>query len=210
MIREIPKTEVNPWLEEYEMNHEINEDYIAKLSFDSGLLDLPVLKSDDYDKYLRTDWKSGEYEVGGSIFIDPNANLDSSNITIYGHNYDSGDKMFTPLHQLKDEANYASNCYLTLSTKDEIRRYIVADVAYVEIKEMGSYQYLDDLNYMLSEYDEITFDKYMKALKKVEFYDTKVKLKADSHLLTMQTCVSNRPDLRLIVVAKEIENIKLR
>ena len=41
------------------------------------------------------------------------------------------------------------------------------------------------------------------------FIDSGVDFDLNDHLLTLQTCVRNREDLRLIVVSKEIERIKM-
>ena len=210
-IKEKPKIENNPWFEIYENNHNLNPDYLGNLRFESGLFDLEVLKAGDYEEYLRTDWKTLEYDIGGSIFIDPYCDLDSSNISFYGHNYDSGDKMFTPLHILKDEANYLDNRYLNLALKDEVRVYEIAHVFYVEIKNVDGYSYLEDnLYYMHSEYSEIELNNYLNAIKNCEFYETGVKINFGDRFITLQTCVSDHPELRLIVIAKEIENIQLR
>lgn len=200
----------NPWFKEFDDNYQINHDYLGNIYFESGLFDLEVFKSDDYDEYLRTNWRDGTYDIGGSIFIDPYASLDSQNICFYGHNYDSGDKMFTPLHMLKDEANYASNRIIKFDMRNESRVYEIAYVFYVEIKTNGGYSYIDDLYYMHESYNNDELEAYRLAIENVEFYDTGIKLNPDDNWITLQTCVSGEDNLRLIVVAKEIERNNIR
>ena len=46
--------------------------------------------------------------------------------------------------------------------------------------------------------------------KEIEFYNTGIEITPVDRFLTLQTCVENRDDLRLIVIAKEVEVIKTR
>ncbi|MBR2067577.1 MAG: hypothetical protein IJ875_04895, partial [Solobacterium sp.] len=54
----------------WQMNEDINEDYIATIRFESGLIDLPVVQGPTNDTYLRTDWKDMSFDDEGSIFFD--------------------------------------------------------------------------------------------------------------------------------------------
>ena len=197
----------------YKQNKAINDDYIAQLKFESGLLEFPVLQGESNDTYISTDWQTMEYDIEGSIFMDyrnryeePN---EDENLIIYGHYvYADESAKFGPLHELKEEANYEANKYITLEFANEIRRYEVAKVFYCELIDDGNGNYLytrEDMQYHHTNFDEEYFNEYMEAVDEAEFYDTGVEISHDDHLLTLQTCVRNRDDLRLIVIAKEIE-----
>lgn len=205
----------------FDDNFAINDDYIGQLTFESGIIDLPVVQSQledvyaAYDEYLRTAWDTMEHDEEGSIFMDPNVNHETDqNIIIYGHYvYPFLDPeqthKFSPLHLLKDQSNYETNKNIKLLLKDEIREYEVAYVYYATIitDENGQYS---EVNYMLPNYEVEEFSDYVSAIKGLEFYETGVEITDDDHLLTLQTCVENRSDLRLIIVAKEINRTSIR
>ena len=112
------------YIELWKNNKAINEDYLGNIRFESGLIDLPFVKSVDNDDYLRRDFETKKYSVLGTVFMDYECDLNSQNIILYGHNafssYDAGvdengkkidnkTLMFTPLDQFKDEKNYEKN-----------------------------------------------------------------------------------------------------
>ena len=63
----------------------------------------------------------------------------------------------------------------------------------------------DTLKYYEPNYDEAFFETYMKAVKEKQFYETGEELSFEDHWITLQTCVRDRNDLRVIVLAKEIK-----
>lgn len=209
-------------IEEYDDFYGYSDDYIGIIKFESNLIDLPFVQAkiettaqDAYDKYLRTDWITMGYDEEGSIFMDPYNQLNDQNLVIYGHyvypEYDSsGTHKFTPLHLLKEESNYEDNKYIQLILNDEIRRYEIANVYYAKT-EMNSDQPLEEgMEYMFSNFSKEALQYYIKRVNEEEFYDTGVEIGPDDKFLTLQTCVENRDDLKLIVIAKEIEVVKIR
>ncbi|MBQ4342626.1 MAG: class B sortase [Erysipelotrichaceae bacterium] len=187
-------------LDDYLHYYNQNNDYVGWLSFDSGIISEAVMFSGDNDKYLRKDFylnKDGK----GTVFMDMDCTLDSRNITMYGHYvyYDENAK-FSPLHLLKDEGNYETNKIITFKLKDEIRTYEVFAVYY--------YDWMNDVSYhyQTAEFQtEEGFLRHVRRAKDRSMYKTDVEIEGDDNLLTLQTCVRNRSDLRLIVVAKEID-----
>ena len=205
--------------EDFEERYAVNNEYICQFRFESGIIDLPVCDADDNSKYLFLNFETQEYDMLGTLFLEQKATIDSMNITIYGHYcYPEIDPdqvlMFTPLHLLKDEENYEANKYIDILTEDEARRYQVVTVYYCPLNfsaDTQAYDWVDEsLRYYLPEFDEVFFENYKHRLKDMEFYDTGVDFTNEDHLLTLQTCVPGRDDLRLIVVAKETESIPLK
>lgn len=205
----------------YDDNKIINPDYIAQITFKSGIIDLPVVQShledtyEAYNQYLRTAWDSMEHDEEGSIFMDPNNDCaNDKNIVIYGHyvypflDPDQTHK-FSPLHLLKDAENYEKNKEIELIFENEIRDYVVAYTYYAEITTTNEGQ-IADVNYMIPNFEETEFNDYISQVETKQFYDTGIEISKEDHLLTLQTCVKNRDDLRLIVVAKEISRAKMR
>lgn len=202
----------------YDINKAINDDYVGTIKFKSGLIDLPFVQAkvettiiDAYEKYLRTDWETMEYDEEGSIFLDPNNILNDQNLVIYGHYVypsidPSGTHMFTPLHVLKDEANYESNKYIELALELETRLYEVAHVYYAKIDENGELE--KGMEYMRPNFSDEELEYYLNKVEEEEFYNTNVEIASGDKFLTLQTCVENHDELKLIVVAKQIEVVK--
>ena len=208
--------------EDWNAFHDINNDYVCSIRFESGIIDLPVTQSYDNDYYLRTNFETLQYDDLGTPFIDYEIHymdgegiVEDNNITIYGHYcYPERDPeqvlMFTPLHLLKEESNYEDNKYIQLLFEDEVRRYEVAEVFYSELVVDGTYYYArDDMEYYRPSFTKEYIDIFKERINERKFYDTGVDFDENSKLLTLQTCVLNRNDLRLIVIAKEIDRVRI-
>lgn len=189
----------------------INDDYMGTVRFKSGLVDLPFFKGETNDTYLRTNWQNMEYDIYGSIFMDSDCDYDSQNIIIYGHYVDqaydpNGENiMFTPLKKLMDEENYEDNKYIELVLKDEIRTYEIVAVYYCPLAEEDGTWYVDaGLIYNEPNYTLNDFNNYKTAVEKAKLYSIDTDFNYEDKLLTLQTCVEGREDLREIVLAKQV------
>lgn len=208
----------------WKSNKAINDDYLGNIRFESGLIDLPFVKSMDNDDYLRRDFETKKYSVLGTVFMDYECDLDCQNIILYGHNafssYDAGTDengnkidnktlMFTPLDQFKDKENYKKNKTVNLILEDEIRTYEVAAVYYCKLIEEDGYLVPEeDMYYYLPYYGNDYFDTYKEAITREQFYPTDVDFSNKDKFLTLQTCVEGNDDLRLIVLCKYISSEK--
>lgn len=207
----------------WDERHEINSDYVGEIRFESDLINLPVVQYIDpndtnvgYDKYLRTDWETMEYDEEGSIFVDPFVDLSSSqNITIYGHyvypSYEpSMTHKFTPLVQLMEEENYEANKYIYLVLENEVRKYEIAYVYIAQQYDNPLQPLAQGMFYMKTDWtdDELTY--YISEVSKIAQYDTGVTIEPGDKFLTLQTCVENRDDQKEIVLAKEVEVFEYR
>lgn len=67
----------------------------------------------------------------------------------------------------------------------------------------------DNLEYFHTYYEPEQLKEYLSSLDEKEFYDTNVDITSSDNFLALQTCVRDRDDLRLIVIAKEIEVIDI-
>lgn len=219
IIEEVKEEELPQFVKDlllrYQNNKEINPDYVGEIHFESGLISLPFVFSGDNYKYYRTDWETMNYDGEGSIFMDEDCSLDSQNIILYGHYVykslePSGTHKFTPLSNLIEEENYKDNSKIYLFLGDEYREYEIASVFYCNLVEIDGYQYPNEkLYYYLSEYEEEYFAQYKDEVKSRMFYETGVDFNWSDKLLTLQTCVENRDDLREIVIAREVDRVKL-
>lgn len=235
--------EEEPTNEKWKQYKNINDDYVCSVSFDSGLLDEPVLQAkgslENYefyafksktpvtnyesgcesgpctlnDVYLRKDI-NGEYELGGTVFMDYRNNLDDQNIIIYGHLYPlsmdpNKEIMFSPLEKLLKKENYEANKDITLLLSNEERHY---EVVYVYLFDTTSNDY-NDLQYYRTYYeydyydelDEGYYQTYIDNMEKKKVYDTGKALTTDDNTLTLQTCYEGNDNLVEIVVAREVK-----
>lgn len=177
----------------------------------------------DYrDSYLRKNWITNEYDVQGTCYLDSRNTLSDNNLIIYGHYTEKGftdyngydpDKrpMFSNLELLFDKDNYEDNRYISLYLEDEIRRYEVVSVFYCPLSQdekTGEYVYVEEgFEYYLTSYDFDSFDSYMNTVESAEMYDTGIDIKNGDKLLTLQTCVAGREDLREIVLCHQIDTL---
>ena len=192
-----------------ETNREINKDYIGELWFESELVHESVVQGATNDTYLRKNWKTGEYESSGSIFVDFRNTLEDQNIIIYGHYVylskdPNGDRVFTPLRFLTEEENYEDNKTFYLLLDGEIRVYEIAVVYYCQLVNNNT-EARTDMQYYFTNYDESYFETYKAAIQKAAFYDTGVDFGFNDKFVTLQTCVENRDDLREIILAKQVD-----
>ena len=209
---------------EWQDNHDINNDYLGDLRFESGLIDLPVVQGNDNQVYLSSDWMTGQYLAQGTVFMDYESIYKDSdtreedlNITIYGHycypSLDPEQKLvFTPLKNFISEDIYKENKYIQFLLEDEVRRYEIAEVFYCELvsDELGDYVYTrNDMQYYLPSFSKEYLLEYQHQIAERRFYETGVSFDESSHLLTLQTCVADHDELRLIIIAKEIARISI-
>lgn len=187
-----------------------NSEYLGELAFESGLVSESLVQADDNEKYYDLAWNL-ENSSSGAAFFDYRNTLDDQNLIVYGHFvYADETKMFSPLHQLKEEENYEANKTITIELETQIREYVVVRVFYYEMDDdslrffIPNYntQTMDDQYYTTA--TEEYFDEYMAAVDEASFYSIDEDLTIEDNWLTLQTCVRDRDDLRLIVLAKEV------
>jgi len=207
----------------WQENHEINEDYVGTVRFASGMIEEPVVQASNNSYYLYVDWKTDKYDNLGTVFMDSYvSHLDSDegardhNVTLYGHYaYPSVDPTstarFSLLNDLKEEENYEANKTIYFLLADEIREYVIADVFYVTlIAEDGAWKYTpEDMQYYLGNFTSAYMKLFKEQIALNRFYETGVEYDENDYLLTLQTCVFNQRQLRLIVIAKEVNRYPL-
>ena len=166
------------------------------------------------DVYIWTNWKTGEYdryEEGGSVFLDNRNNLKDQNLIIYGHHFardwdPSGSKQFTPLDALLEEGNCEANKSFRLVLDNEVREYVITNVFAIQID--NDYE----LNIMRRNMNEDFsgnpdpgfFKGFIEYIDKANKYPISEGLKDGDNILTFVTCMQHQPELRQIIIAKEI------
>lgn len=191
--QEVVEETVEPVIIEQKENND--SDYRGIITV-GNLVKETVVQADDNEYYLNYN-ADNEKDSQGAIFMDYRNTLYDQNIILYGHYvYYDENAMFTPLTKLTEQANYEDNKYITFELADETRTYEIAYVYHYEMNNMN-------MRYYLTDYED-NFDSYINYIAEKAFYNTNVEVTSNDHLLTLQTCVRNREDLRLIIVAKQI------
>lgn len=243
IINEEDTEEYKYYQELWKQNEEINSDHVGQIVFKSGLIDLPfVCPTKDIseyriyiangtivqdlsngcesgactgnDVYLRTDWQTGGFNDGGSLFMDYRNTIYDQNIIIYGHNYaryldENREKFFTPLEKLMVEDNYEDNKYIKLVFENDVRYYEIVyvytfDINGNDINDLQYYRTFYDYDFLNNE--DPYYSTYIENVENRKLYSTGESLSVSDKTLTLQTCVEGTNNLIEIVVAKEIDN----
>lgn len=191
-------------------NQAVNPDYKGNVFFESNLINQPFVQALDNSYYLRRNWQTLEYDEAGANFMDYECTVDSSNIIIYGHyaypSFDPSRKLrFTPLVRLVQQENYEANKTVYLLLENEIREYVICSVYYADLVESDGVYYTQvEEQYNLSSFSQEYFNTYHDRVRSKQLYETGEDFSWEDRLLTLQTCVENRPDQREIVVCRQV------
>ena len=169
-----------------------NPDIVGWIRLDPDI-SYPVVRGDDNDEYLRTGI-DGEYNVGGSIFMDSrNTSWTDPHILVYGHHM-RNNTMFGKLDLYQDSDFAKEHREITVYTPEHTYHYRLSCI----MKDTdGSYAY--------TMFDTDDFDNYFsycspKALWMAED-------ETEGPILTLSTCIGASGGLdRLLLQAVLIED----
>lgn len=174
-----------------------NEDIYAWITVPGTEIDYPVLQHpEQLDYYLdhNVDHSSG---YPGCIYSQ-NLNSrewDDPNTVLYGHNMKNG-SMFAGLHQYEDPEFLEENQYIYIFTQNYVRVYHI----------FGAYEY-DNRHLLLAmdTTDPAAFATYLVEVRSLtgmrDNFLEEVPVSIKDNVLTLETCVANKPDKRYIVQA---------
>lgn len=174
-----------------------NADLVGYLEFDSGIVSLPIVQASDNNYYLRKSFYKN-YNEQGIPFMDSKCNLDSINITIYGHNvYYDDSAMFSPISFLVNQEKFEESQTFRIYFENEIRYYQITDVYIVDINEGFDFKqrYFED---------EKTFEEWYSTIQSRNLISTNDRLQYEDNFVTLQTCKRYSADSRIVVIGKEL------
>lgn len=178
---------------------EMNDRYVGKITVGSLIHEVIVHSRNNAD-YLNYNLER-EPNGLGTVFMDYNnkRNMSDQNIILYGHYVYYDDELkFTPLYKMMSQEIFDENKYITLDLMDETRYYEIVSIHYYKLGSTG-------VEYDYTSYTESYFNGYMKHVSENNRIKTEETLSYEDKMLTLQTCVRDREDLRLIVIAKQLE-----
>lgn len=205
------KPEVLNILPQYQSFHQKYPDLFGWLKIPGVQIDQPVMQSDDEERgeryyYLHRDY-TGKKSEEGSLFVEEGSSCypQDNNTVIYGHNMSSG-QGFGMLEQYKDPEFYQDHAQLRYDTIYETGNYQIAAVLITRIlyQDEEGFRYYRFYNYRSKQ----EFQECVDFVKENQLYDTGIQLQYGDQLLMLSTCEYSRPNGRLVIVARRVdENI---
>lgn len=189
---------------DFEALKKINPDVVGWIYYKDTIIDYPIVKGTDNDKYLYTMF-DGTYGGFGTLFVDAITEnpFKQFNTIVYGHHMRNG-SMFAPLKKLKEPDYCKKNPRLELITPEgkfhlEIFAFLNepsdSNIYTTNIKDIGGREvYLDTVN-------------------KLATYTTDVAVEPTDRIVILSTCAYEYKDARYMVICKMVpwegENIDM-
>ena len=172
-----------------------NNEVIGWLYLPNSVINYPVAKAQDNDKYLKRGL-DGKYLRAGTLFADyRNKDItEASNYIIYGHNMKNG-TMFRPLVSYKEQEFYDNNPVIYYLTAD--KNYKIELLTGNVVKSDAE---IYDPCLETSKLFDIT-QEYIKT----SFFKSSCTLNEGDRLITLSTCSYEYDDARFIVIGKLAE-----
>ncbi|MDR2360347.1 MAG: class B sortase [Oscillospiraceae bacterium] len=191
-----PETEVQAQADipalsvDFEALSEINTDSAAWLYCPDTVIDYPVMRADDYDRYLHL-LPDGTYNANGSLFMDYNCPADFSGrlSVIYGHNMKSG-KMFGSLAKYKQQSYFDEHPYMYLYTERENYRVELIYGCVIGANDWRKRAFMYEVN----------LEALLTYAAPKTTFDSAVKYTDEDRFLVLSTCSYEFDDARYIVI----------
>ncbi|MBQ8994933.1 MAG: class B sortase [Oscillospiraceae bacterium] len=176
----------------------INPDFKCWIDIPGTRISYPVVQGKDNDYYLRRTF-SGNWNVGGVIFLDYNAlgELNGKNTVIYGHRMNDG-SMFTDLKKFLDRSFAEENREVHLYREGEVLIYTIFSASKTDV-------YCDCYQMVLP--DDETFMNWIASQVARSEIDFGVIPDENSRILTLSTCVGNGEETGRYVVQAVLTSI---
>lgn len=189
--------------EKWKELYELNPDYIGYMKFDSGIIEQPIVQTNDNKYYLSHSFDNS-WNTKGTIFMDASNQLTDTNLIIYGHNvYYDNTAMFSPLERITDDDFLRSNNTLKIWYEKEEVSYQIIYFYSFDTGDYGIYDY--QLRNFVSEEE---FDEWIRYVDERNLIESEANIGFGDKFITLQTCRKYDPDHRLIILCKEISRHK--
>ena len=184
---------------------EINPEIYAWIRVPDTNIDYPVLQHlEDNQSYYLTRDIYGNSNQAGSIYTEyyNSRDFQEPNTVLYGHNMKNG-SMFHNIRYFADREYFDEHEELYIYLPDKIMKYqIIACYEYDDRHLLGSFDFHDEEVY--AQYlEEIMNPRSMYAMIREG-----VELTTEDKLVTLSTCVANKPNNRRLLQAVLVEEIE--
>lgn len=191
--------------EDFEEFRKLNEDVYAWIEIEDTNINYPILQSPNSDSYYLNHTVEHRIGLPGSIYTEKVNSKDFTdfNTLIYGHDMKDG-TMFKHVHKFKDKEFFDEHEKIMIYTEDKALEYKVYAVVVYDDRHI-MYTYDND--------DEADREAFIKSLTKRKNLNNHFRegmtLDKDSKLITLSTCISGRPNNRLILVAELVKELSI-
>lgn len=175
-----------------------NEDIYAWITIPDTPIDYPVVQHpEEADYYLKHNL-DGSQGYPGCIYTElyNSTGWEDPDTVLYGHNLKNG-TMFAGLHKFADPEYFAEHQYVYIYTPDKIRVYQIF-AAY----EFSDVHLVKGIDLSTSEAFTEYLDEIYRCDGPKDHFDKEVSVTAQDKLITLSTCIKNKPDARYLVQAK--------
>ncbi len=191
-------------LPQFEEHYAKNKDIVGWISVPNTALSYPVMQSDDNDYYLHRDFNQ-KYLFDGIPFMDFRNVITPEfydNTLVYGHNMGLKGNMFTELMRYQKIDFYKKSPVIQFDTLYQENQWKVIAVfeANTEAQHGPVFEYY---NFLVAE-EESEFQEYLDEINKRSYYHTNVDVKYGDKLLSLQTCLNDKYDTKVVVVARMV------
>lgn len=181
---------------------QINPEIYAWIRIPDTNIDYPILQHADEDQaYYLTRDIYGETSSAGSIFTEYYNSMDFTdpNTILYGHNMKNG-SMFHNVRYFADAEYFDEHDTMYIYLPDKILTYeIINCYEYDDRHLLGSFDFSDEEVY--AEYlEEIMNPRSMYTMVREG-----IELSTEDRLVTLSTCVANKPNNRRLLQAVLVE-----
>lgn len=186
--------------EQLENVRQINNDIIGWIKIDNTNIDNPVLipPKNNSVYYLYRNYKKEKTRYG-SLFVDPNINInDCKNIVIYGHHMRDG-SMFANVMKFSDLDFYKQNPVFQFDTIDKTGDWKIISIFKSNTREDQG----EVFEYLKVDFeDDSEFLNYIYNVRERSLIDTPVDVNEKDELVTLSTCSYEFEDFRTVLVAR--------
>ena len=215
-VEEVPVTNEDGILLEYEELYNKNNDMIGWLKINDTVIDYPVMQTmEDENFYLKRNFNKVD-DDNGCLIMDTDSVVGegtresgyveskepSSNLIIHGHNMKSGN-MFGELDLYKNETYGKEHNIICFDSVYEKREYELISVFYSQV----FFQHEDVFKYykFFQADTQEEFDDWYNNIKEMSLYDTGVEAELGDEFITLSVCAYHVEDGRFVVVGKRIK-----
>ncbi len=183
---------------------EINPEIYAWIEVPDTKINYPILQHEGEDQgYYLTRDLYGKSNQAGSIYTEDYNNKDFQDYhtVLYGHNMKNG-SMFHNVRYFADREFFEEHRELYVYMPEKILKYeIIACYEYDDRHLLGMFDY-DDMEAYGEYLEEIMNPRSMYAMIRQGW-----ELDTDDKLLTLSTCIANKPNNRRLMQAVLVEEI---
>lgn len=177
------------------LTQDTNEHIYAWITVPGTVIDYPVLQHpEEFGYYLDHNLDHSE-GYPGCIYsqLYNSREWDDPITVLYGHNMKNG-TMFAGLHQYEDYQFFEENPYIYIYTEDSVLVYQI----------FAAYEYSDlDLVQLYMLGGEAAYTEYLNSIYSLDGmnnnFNTEIEVTVEDKVLTLATCISNKPTNRYLV-----------